>query len=141
MQALLSRECPLLQPGLSMLMRVLYTAGTWSYLCAALTTPVFAAIPVIAVATGVFPLAVTAQFAAAFVPYFVLMHTGSPSCVIASPWHSHNTFNCILVTGSSVLALTYTHPQSYPIGRSSPYALSSFVTLRVLCPLEHWCVS
>lgn len=87
-QALFSQECPLLQKGLPAMLKLLYIAGTWSYLCAALTTPIFIAVPVIAVVRGIFPLPFTSEVAAAFVPYFLLMHTGevpAPNTPLPTP--------------------------------------------------------
>jgi hypothetical protein len=75
----------LLQSGLSPLLMLLYVSGTWSYLCAALTTPVFIAVPVIAVATGIFPLPFTRELAVAFLPYFLLLHTGDHARSSRSP--------------------------------------------------------
>ena len=72
----MSRECPLLQPQLSPMLRLLYFSGTWSYLTASFCTPLFAAVPFVAVALGVFPIALVPQFVAVFIPYFLLMHSG-----------------------------------------------------------------
>jgi hypothetical protein len=76
-QAFLSRDCPLLARGLPPRLRVLFAAGTLSYVAAAATTPLFAAVPVIAVAAGVLPLALTPQLAAVAVPYFLAQHAGA----------------------------------------------------------------
>jgi len=56
---------------------VLFAAGTLSYVAAAVTTPLFAAVPVVAVAAGVLPLALTPQLAAVAVPYFLAQHAGA----------------------------------------------------------------
>ena len=77
LQAFLSRDCPLLQRALPARLRLLFAAGTLSYAAAAVTTPLFAGVPVIAVAGGVFPLALTPRLVAAAVPYFVAQHAGA----------------------------------------------------------------
>ncbi|KAK9821120.1 hypothetical protein WJX81_000795 [Elliptochloris bilobata] len=74
MQAFLSRDCPLLQHALPARLRLLFAAGTLSYAAAAVTTPLFAAVPVVAVTAGVFPLALTPRLVAAAVPYFLAQH-------------------------------------------------------------------
>ncbi len=56
---------------------MLFAAGTLSYVAAAVTTPLFAAVPVVAVAAGVLPLALTPQLAAVAVPYFLAQHAGA----------------------------------------------------------------
>ena len=66
----------MIQPHLSLKMRIFYTMGTLSYICAAVTVPLFVAVPVIAVAFGTFPLSLNPSFAAIFPIYFVLMHSG-----------------------------------------------------------------
>ena len=77
LQAFLSRDCPLLQRTLPARLRLLFAAGTLSYAAAAATTPLFAAVPVVAVSGGVFPLALTPRLVAAAVPYFVAQHAGA----------------------------------------------------------------
>ena len=77
LQAFLSRDCPLLQRALPARLRLLFAAGTLSYAAAAATTPLFAAVPVVAVAAGVFPLALTPRLVAAAVPYFLAQHAGA----------------------------------------------------------------
>lgn len=77
MQVLFSWGCPAFCSGLSPFMRLLYLAGTWSYLCAAITTPLFVSVPILAVLTGVFPIGLNFQFAASFSVYFTLMISGT----------------------------------------------------------------
>lgn len=77
LQAFLSRDCPLLQRVLPARLRLLFAAGTLSYAAAAAATPLFAAVPVVAVAGGVFPLALTPRLVAAAVPYFLAQHAGA----------------------------------------------------------------
>jgi endoglucanase len=82
LQALFSRShCPLLQPRLSLLQRVLYSSGAWAYITSALTTPLLAAVPVVALlgsdgapASHHLPFALTPRLATAFLPYFLAVH-------------------------------------------------------------------
>lgn len=85
LQAFLSRDCPLLQRALPARLRLLFAAGTLSYAAAAATTPLFAAVPVIAVAGGVFPLALTPRLVAAAVPYFFTQHAGALHALAGAP--------------------------------------------------------
>ena len=73
-----SNDCPLLQPGLTPMLKLLYMSGAWSFACAAVCTPFFAAVPIIAILTGVFPLYFSPNLATAFLPYFISMQAGKP---------------------------------------------------------------
>ena len=80
LQALFSRaHCPLLQGRLSLLQRLLYSSGAWAYITSAITTPLLAAVPVVALLAGsgsspALPFALTPSLATAFLPYFLAVH-------------------------------------------------------------------
>ena len=48
-----------------------------SYICAALTSPAFTLVPLVAVVWGVSPLSLNPQFAVAFPIYIASMHAGA----------------------------------------------------------------
>jgi len=82
LQALFSRaHCPLVQGRLPLLQRLLYSSGAWAYITSAITTPLLAAVPVVALLGGgeggagaALPFALTPRLATAFLPYFLAVH-------------------------------------------------------------------
>ena len=44
-QIMFSRHCPLVQPKLSVFMRIMYSSGVWSYVVGALTAPMYFIMP------------------------------------------------------------------------------------------------
>ena len=83
--AALSRaDCPLLNPRLPWVARALYASGAVSYLATALTSPLLAFAPAIALKWGVSPGGLTPAVARAAVPYAVLLHAVS-FCLPAPP--------------------------------------------------------
>lgn len=80
----MSRDCPLVQSQLHWMVRLLCFGGAWSYLTAALCTPLFAIVPFVAVAFHAFPVILVPHFVYAFIPYFVTMHAGESRCCALS---------------------------------------------------------
>lgn len=74
LQALFSRDCPMLQRRLPFMQKLLYSSGAWAYAAAALTTPALAAVPVLALVANTLPFTITPRLACAFVPYFIAVH-------------------------------------------------------------------
>lgn len=105
-QALFSGENPLLQRQLSWKLKVFYTMGTMSYICAAFTVPLFVLVPVIAVTSGAFPLSLNASFAAVFPFYFALLHAGEPAAACVPSVQLASTISAAL-PGSLVCASTW----------------------------------
>jgi cellulose synthase/poly-beta-1,6-N-acetylglucosamine synthase-like glycosyltransferase len=65
MQVLFSRYCPLLDTGLTLGMRLLYTSVTWCYVTNTLAVPCSVLVPFIALVFGVYPLVLNRDFALA----------------------------------------------------------------------------
>ena len=63
------RRNPLFQRGLPLFDRLMYCSGTWCYLIGAITTPFFAAIPLVTIWVGFFPVVLSRQFALALTLY------------------------------------------------------------------------
>ncbi|KAF6266301.1 glycosyltransferase like family 2-domain-containing protein [Scenedesmus sp. NREL 46B-D3] len=70
MQVLFSRECPLLDTGLTWDMRLLYTSVTWSYITNMLAVPCSVLVPFVALVFGVYPLVLNRDFALAATLYY-----------------------------------------------------------------------
>ncbi|WIA15640.1 hypothetical protein OEZ85_002267 [Tetradesmus obliquus] len=70
MQVLFSKECPLLDTGLTLDMRLLYTSVTWSYITNMLAVPCSVLVPFIALVFGVYPLVLNRDFALAATLYY-----------------------------------------------------------------------
>ena len=60
-----SRHCPLIQPKLSVFMRIMYSSGVWSYIVGALTAPMYFIMPLLTIWAGVFPIVVSEWAASA----------------------------------------------------------------------------
>jgi hypothetical protein len=69
-QVLFSKECPLLDTGLTLDMRLLYTSVTWSYITNMLAVPCSVLVPFIALVFGVYPLVLNRDFALAATLYY-----------------------------------------------------------------------
>ena len=52
-----------------------------SYICAALTSPAFTLVPLVAVVWGISPLSLNPKFAVAFPIYIASMHAGRQACL------------------------------------------------------------
>lgn len=63
------RRNPLFQAGLPIFDRLMYCSGTWCYFVGALTTPFFAAIPLVTIWVGFFPVVISRLFALALTCY------------------------------------------------------------------------
>lgn len=81
LQAFMSRDCPLAQPQLALVLRILFFSGTWSYFAAAVCMPVFILMPFIAIAFRIYPAVLSQSLLCAFVPYFIATHAGSSRCL------------------------------------------------------------
>ena len=51
-----NEHCPLFQSKLSLLQRIMYCQGVWSYVVGAISTPTFVAVPLVTIWAGVFPI-------------------------------------------------------------------------------------
>ncbi|KAK9846433.1 hypothetical protein WJX81_003716 [Elliptochloris bilobata] len=79
------RRCPLFQFRLRPFDRVMYCSGVWSYIVGAVTTFTFLSIPLLTIWIGVFPVALSKQFALALTLYSVAMN--SLLYYVRVPWH------------------------------------------------------
>lgn len=70
MQVLFSGYCPLLDTGLTLGMRLLYTSVTWCYITNTLAVPCSVLVPFIALVFGVYPLVLNRDFALAATLYY-----------------------------------------------------------------------
>lgn len=69
-QVLFSKECPLLDTGLTWDMRALYFGVTWSYITNTFAVPCSVLVPFIALVFGVYPLVLNRDFALAATLYY-----------------------------------------------------------------------
>lgn len=69
-QVLFSRKCPLLDTGLTLGMRLLYTSVTWCYVTNTFAVPCSVLVPFIALVFGVYPLVLNRDFALAATLYY-----------------------------------------------------------------------
>jgi hypothetical protein len=67
---LFSGYCPLLDTGLTLGMRLLYTSVTWCYITNTLAVPCSVLVPFIALVFGVYPLVLNRDFALAATLYY-----------------------------------------------------------------------
>jgi len=51
-----NEHCPLFQSKLSILQRIMYCQGVWSYVVGAISTPTFVVVPLVTIWAGVFPI-------------------------------------------------------------------------------------
>ena len=51
-----NEHCPLFQSKLSVLQRIMYCQGVWSYVVGAISTPTFVVVPLVTIWAGVFPI-------------------------------------------------------------------------------------
>lgn len=70
LQVFFSKRNPLMCSQLRPHMRIIYSLGAYSYMCAAFLTPLFLLAPVLAIWIGVFPLDLNARIPAAFAFYY-----------------------------------------------------------------------
>eukprot|EP00878_Enallax_costatus_P000276 GHUV01000347.1.p1 GENE.GHUV01000347.1~~GHUV01000347.1.p1 ORF type:complete len:1266 (+),score=343.56 GHUV01000347.1:286-4083(+) len=70
MQVLFSRYCPLLDTGLTIGMRLLYTSVTWCYITNTFAVPCSVLVPFIALVFGIYPLVLNRDFALAATLYY-----------------------------------------------------------------------
>lgn len=74
-QIMFSKQaCPLLQKDLSVLMKLMYCSGVWSYIVGAISTPMFIIIPIITIWFGIFPIVVSWWAALGLTVYMVGTH-------------------------------------------------------------------
>lgn len=70
LQVLFSRYCPLLDTGLTIGMRLLYTSVTWCYITNTFAVPCSVLVPFIALVFGIYPLVLNRDFALAATLYY-----------------------------------------------------------------------
>lgn len=70
LQVFFSKRNPLMCSQLRPHMRIIYSLGAYSYMCAAFLTPLFLLAPVLTIWIGVFPIDLNARIPAAFALYY-----------------------------------------------------------------------
>eukprot|EP00803_Ostreobium_quekettii_P008141 evm.model.scf_818.6 EVM.evm.TU.scf_818.6 scf_818:24592-31196(+) len=70
LQVFFGKRNPIFYPGLSLKMRVMYSLGAYSYMCAAFLTPLFLLAPILAIWFGIFPIDLNRHYPLAFTIYY-----------------------------------------------------------------------